>query len=166
MKDEDPEPPTNLSDAAMLADEALVQKLLAKGADIESTGRMSRKAIHYAAIDGKAEVLAALIRAGASLDDFDQAGRTPLHYASDHTRLECARLLLEAGAEVDLRDKKYGNTALMMAVASCRGDGKMIRLLRSHGADPYIENNYGATPLSSARGTANFDIAQHFADLD
>jgi len=46
-----------------------------------------------------------------------------------------------------------------------RGQGEVIALLRSAGADPYAKNNAGVTPVSVARSIANFPVAQFYSDL-
>jgi hypothetical protein len=53
----------------------------------------------------------------------------------------------------------------MMAVFSSKGDGELIRLLRSNGADPMHRNRAGQTPVGVARLIANYDVARFFADL-
>jgi hypothetical protein len=76
-----------------------------------------------------------------------------------------AQLLVEAGAQIDAKDA-HGNTPLSTAVFNCRdGDGALITLLRSRGADPYAANNHGQTPLGLARLIANYHVARWFADL-
>jgi len=59
----------------------------------------------------------------------------------------------------------HGNTPLCLAVFSSKGDGELIRLLRSKGADPFHRNRAGQTPVALARQIANYDIARFFADL-
>ncbi len=46
-----------------------------------------------------------------------------------------------------------------------KGRGEMIELLREWGADPFLANNFGKTPLELSRMIANFDTAQFFGDL-
>lgn len=135
------------------------------GKSAAKTDSYRRTALHYASGPNlnvmKVRLLIAL---GADVNAVDKNGWTPLHAAAQEKAVAAARLLLRAGAKVDVPDKQ-GNTALFRAVSSSKGDGAMIQLLRAHGADPYIANNYGNSPISSARLIANFDIAQYFADL-
>jgi len=105
-----------------------------------------------------------LIALGADVNAADKNGWTPLHFAAQENAAKAVELLLRAGASVDVPDKQ-GNTALFRAVSSFRGDGTTIQLLRQHGADPYLANNHGNSPVSSARLVANYNIAQFFSDL-
>ena len=72
--------------------------------------------------------------------------------------------LLAAGAVVDPRDA-HGNTPLWQATSRSKGNGEAILALRKAGADPLAVNRHGVSPVSMARMVANFDIAQHFADV-
>jgi ankyrin repeat protein len=130
----------------------------------EELDRAGRSPLFYAARDGDVDEIKRLIRAGADVNLKDVNGHTPLHFAAQEQKVEAAKTLLEAGAKLDEKDR-HGNTPLMRAVATSRGEGEMIRLLRKWGADPFAKNNYGISPVESARMVANFDIAQHFSDL-
>lgn len=46
-----------------------------------------------------------------------------------------------------------------------KGRGELIKLLRSHGADPLHSNASGQTPVRLARLIANYDVAQFFEDI-
>lgn len=59
----------------------------------------------------------------------------------------------------------HGNTPLFRAVCNSRGNGNLIAILRSRGADPYAENNQGASPVKLSRTIANYDMRQFFRDL-
>ncbi len=127
--------------------------------------RAGRSELHYAAgPENDVAKIHRLIAAGADANLADKAGMTPLHFAAQDGNVEAAMILLDAGADVDPQDS-YGNTPLWKAVFSSKGDGKLIVLLRSRGADPLLENANGETPLSLARLIANYPIAQWFADL-
>ena len=52
------------------------------------------------------------------------------------------------------------------SVFNSRGNGKMIDLLREHGANPRSLNNSGKSPLELSRVIGNYDVAQFFEDLD
>lgn len=91
----------------------------------------------------------------------DSAGFTALHYAVQNNKYAFVEKLLNAGADFELQDK-YGNTALIRAVSSFRGDGRIIELLLENGADRNKKNNYGISAIEHARNVANYDIAQFF----
>jgi ankyrin repeat protein len=105
-----------------------------------------------------------LLSSGSDPNAIDDSGWTPLHFAARVSAPEVVKLLLKAGAAVDPRDSS-GNTPLWRAVFNSRGEGEVIQLLRAAGADPYIDNNNGVSPLKLARTIANYDLRQHFRDL-
>lgn len=53
------------------------------------------KPIHYAAQEGKEEVIAYLIKNGVKVDESDIFGGTPLYYACINNNIQVARLLLK-----------------------------------------------------------------------
>jgi uncharacterized protein len=127
--------------------------------------RQGRTALHHAAAQGDVIKVRDLIQQGFAADAADHQGFTPLHFAAQEYHVDAARALLDAGAAVDAKNK-FGNTPLGVAVFNSRGRGELISLLRERGADPYLENAYGNSPLSLARKIANYNIRQYFADLD
>jgi ankyrin repeat protein len=110
------------------------------------------------------EELKVLLASHADPNSPDRDGFTPLHFAAQEYQIEAARLLLDAGADVNSINK-YGNSPLFVAVFNSNGRGELISLLRSHGADPFLVNRSGQTPLGLARLIANYDVAQYFEDL-
>ena len=128
--------------------------------------RSGRSGLHYAAMEND---VAAIERHLAAGDDPNRAdtreGFRPLHFAAQEQAVEAAKALLEAGADVD-SPNRHGNTPLLVAVLHCRGDGRLITLLREHGADPHATNATGKTPVGLARLIANYPVAAFFEDLD
>ena len=126
--------------------------------------KLGRTALHYACVDLAANEVQRLIAGGANPNARDDNGWSPLHFAAQANSAAIAKLLLVAGAQIDAADSN-GNTPLSNAVFSYRGDGDVIQLLRSSGADPNLSNNYGVSPISLARSIANYDVAKFFSDL-
>ena len=125
---------------------------------------LGRTPLHYAAADGAVAEVARLLAAGANANARDDNGWSPLHFAAQSNSADITNALLGAGAKIDVRDS-YGNTPLSTAVFSSAGNGAVIKLLRDAGADPYVANDSGVTPLSLARTISNYDVAQFFSDL-
>lgn len=91
----------------------------------------------------------------------DKAGFTALHFAIQENQYDYAVQLIEAGADFEIADM-YGNTAIIRAVSSFKGDGRIIKLLLSKGADINKENNYGVSAIEWAKNVANYDIISLF----
>ncbi len=126
--------------------------------------KMGRCELHYASNEGNLGKVCILISEGMNVNLKDKNGWTPLHFAVQSQSIKIAARLIECGAEIDARDID-GNTPLFRAVYCYSNDGRMIELLRKHGADPYSENNYGNSPVGLARRFGNKDVSKHFNDL-
>ncbi|KAK2959217.1 hypothetical protein BLNAU_5775 [Blattamonas nauphoetae] len=72
----------------------------------------------------------------------------PHRLASSHHRLMLVGWLLASGSKANSRDSVFGCTSLHIAAA--RGDAKMMRLLLASGANPFLKDRYGMTPLHHA----------------
>ena len=113
-----------------------------------------RTALHLAAWEGHAAVVAELCRAGAEVNAGAQDSLTALHFAASKDRKEAARRLLNAGAAVNARSRK-GATPLLLA---CRqGAVETAKLLLARKADPMHSDHAGRTPLESLPETTNGD---------
>ena len=131
--------------------------------------------------NGHFELAVELLKAGADPDD-QRTGFTPLHTvswvrkpdASDRgdpapegagsmTSLQFVRALIAMGADVNLRLAQgkrpphtasgldmHGATAFLMAAD--RADARLMRQLLDLGADPFLPNTEGSTPLMAAAG--------------
>ena|SRR6185312_6735694 len=125
---------------------------------------LGRTPLHYAAADGRLDEVLRLLAAGTDANARDDNEWSPLHFATQSNSADITKALLGAGAKIDVQDS-HGNTPLSRAVFCSRGDGAVIKLLRDAGADPYVANDSGVTPLSLARTISNYDVAQFFSDL-
>lgn len=122
-----------------------------------------RVPLHYHALS---DVVALKRELGSRADPnaTDSNEYTPLHFAAQECSLEAAEALIAAGAVVDAKDVN-GNTPLFTAVMNIEADGRMIKLLRGHGADPLSKNHAGQSPAGLARLIDNYPVAECFADL-
>jgi ankyrin repeat protein len=127
--------------------------------------RGGRSDLHHAAMGNDVAAIERHLAAGDDPNGADAQKFRPLHFAAQEQAVEAAKALLEAGADVDAVNE-YGNTPLFVAVFNCRGDGRLINLLREHGADPHAANASGHTPVGLARRIANYPVAAFFEDLD
>jgi len=129
-----------LSRAAMRGDTAQVQRLLDKGADINST-TLGLTALMCAADTGVPIVVEQLISKGADVNACNQVGQSALLFAALCGHTECVKLLLEHGANTEQRDI-YGKTAL--DYATDKGSIEVVKLIRA--ASPKETSKEAAQP--------------------
>jgi ankyrin repeat protein len=120
-----------LGDAAKSGDAALVAKLLDEGADIDEAGTFGT-ALHWAALNDHAGIVALLAGRGADLSAQSDVLGTPLHAAAQRDHSEVVLILLDQGAGVDPRDRD-DNTPLL--IAAKMGSTGVARVLIDAGAD-------------------------------
>jgi ankyrin repeat protein len=118
-----------LRDAARGGHQAVLELLLAQGADAKAQSSTGESAL--------------LLAMESNLPGAAKGQGT----APPRTRRDLARALLERGAAVDARNSR-GETALMRAVT--QGDLEAVRLLLERGADPNVKTPGGQTVLSDA----------------
>jgi ankyrin repeat protein len=135
-----------LADAAQKRDVEQVRALVARGVDINTAQGDGMTALHWAAENNDADIVAILITAGAHLHPTTRnSDYTPLHLASKVGNSAVVEMLLEAGAGVDVRTSN-GSSALHFAAVS--GQVDVITALLTRGAEVDArESVAGQTPL-------------------
>jgi hypothetical protein len=106
----------------------MARLLVARGAQVQHAGWAP---LHYAAFEGKTEVIRFLLEKGADKNAIAPNGYSPLMLAVYNKHLAAVQALLFADVEVNLRGPK-GETALGIALP--KGEPEMIELLRRAGA--------------------------------
>lgn len=139
--------PTALIAASFHGHAAVVEELLARGADVRVCNVQGRTALHLAADRDHALVVAMLGHAGAPLDALDFQRHTALHVAAWQDRRDSVRVLLAAGAGTEARNLQ-GDTAL--ALAATEPVPEVVRALCLAGAEIEAVNACGQTPLMRA----------------
>lgn len=112
--------------------------------------------LHFAAGDGRRELIKLLLKAGASVDARCWGGGTPLYIAIQMGQLNAARQLVEAGADPSLTDQQ-GNTLLHVAGRTGRMD--VVQWLLKLRSDPRAKNSQGETPEVWASRSGFNDVA-------
>ncbi|KAK9804805.1 hypothetical protein WJX72_006772 [[Myrmecia] bisecta] len=115
-----------------------------------------QEALLRAAADGEASRVKELLQENADIDlnafhllvHLDES-YTALQLAALYGHLEVSRVMVEAGARVNIKTKRFGDTALHIAVE--QGYPAVVEYLLSKGANPLALGWKGATPLSLAR---------------
>lgn len=102
--------------AAKEGHDAVVERLLALGADASTRVMRGSTAAQYACMEGKASTSALLLDAGLSGDPRPGWVGTLLPLAVKTQSMECVQLLLARGVDVDARNGRLEQTALHDAV--------------------------------------------------
>ena len=111
--------------------------------------------LYSASRDGNDSRVRELLAAGAEPDKYkDGDGDTALARAPYKGRGSTVSILIQHGADIN-RQNKYGWTALYGAADSRHND--VVLMLLQAGADPYLPDNEGRTPIQVA---ANEEIAR------
>jgi ankyrin repeat protein len=108
--------------AALKDHQALVEKLIKKGADVNKTGWTP---LHYAASNGNPAIISLLLENSAYIDAESPNGTTPLMMAAMYGTPAAVKLLLEEGADPQLKNQQ-GLTALQFAQRANRPDSEEL----------------------------------------
>lgn len=126
--------------------QAIIEMLLAKGANVNVSDSEGYTAIHYAVLNGNGILVAILLDAGANVEATTPRGIKPLHMAVEEENGILQDLLI-AGADPNCR-LPSGKSVLHCAVY--RAHVNNIRNLLEAGADPYTMDNLGCTSIDWA----------------
>jgi len=144
-------PATPLTQAAARNDVVALRRLLADGHKADEGGD-SWTALIWASRSGSIDAINLLLDSGADVNRPGSTGdnwdATPLQHAILQRQPAAVRLLLDRGAEVNRGAGPGGLTPLLLAAGDT--DPAVLKLLLAHGADPTVEDDNGATPLSRA----------------
>ena len=125
---------TPLLSAAFNGDAALVEAIVALGADVNVTDSLGQTPVHFGAGSrNNTRILEILLDAGAEVPLLTIELETPLHYAARLGRRACVEFLLTHGCSraINLTNIE-DETALDQAMES--GNDTTVRLLEEHGA--------------------------------
>ena len=148
-----------IADAAQGKDAATVRKLIKEGGDVNAAQGDGMTALHWAALNGDAELASMLLYAGANVGARTRiGGYTPLHLAAQIGHVNVIAPLIAAGAQVSAVTST-GATALMHAAHS--GNADAARMLIENGADLNVkETANGQTALMFAAASDRVDVVK------
>jgi len=95
-------------------DDAKIQDLIKRGADVEAKNNKGLTPLHFASRDNHIEIAKLLLERGADVEAKNNKGQTPLYWASWYNAIETAKLLLDRGANVEAK-AIWGYTPFHMA---------------------------------------------------
>ena len=143
-------PASELVTASQRGDVARVRELLAAGGNANDVDPdTGRSALHFAARENRAEVVAVLLDSKADINATDRTGKTPLTMAAENSAVDATKILIERGADLNKRDQ-IGGTPLTWACGL--GTAPTVKLLIDSGADLTVVDVNGLTPLIWAAG--------------
>jgi ankyrin repeat protein len=144
-------PETPLTQAAVRNDVAALRQLLDDGHKADEGGD-SWTALIWASRSGSIDAINLLLDAGADVNlprsTGDNWDATPLQHAILQRQPAAVRVLLDRGADLN-RGAGAGSLAPLFLAAGDT-DPAILKLLLAHGADPAVEDENGATPLTGA----------------
>jgi hypothetical protein len=110
-------------------------------------------AIHYAARQGKCEVISTLVKSTAQVDHIDRHGDTPLIWAAKEGRLESCQTLVELKADIQM-DNFAGEDPIEHAEEA--GHEHIVK---------YLEKAAGIEPITSAKMLGEFFVF-HYGSVE
>jgi ankyrin repeat protein len=142
-------PRHGVADAAQRGDREAVKTLLKDAADVSAAQGDGMTALHWAAMNGDAEMAQMLVIAGANVRAVTRLGSyTPLFLAARHGKAAVIPVLVKAGADPK-QATATGTTPLMVAAQS--GSTETVAALLDAGADANAsESVRGLTALMFA----------------
>ena len=143
-------PDSPVADAAARGDLEAVRSLVKGGADVNAAQGDGMTALHWAAVNGDAEMAEILIHVPASVSAVTSLGRyTPLHLASVGGHARVVKALLAEGADPNALTSTGAVTALQFAAGS--GIVEAVAALLDAGAEVNrAERQWGHTALMFA----------------
>lgn len=142
--------------AAQAGQDAIVELLVAKGADTGSTDQNGNTPLHWAVFTGQSNVVQTLIDHKAGLNINGAGEKSPLDLAVQQRFTPLAEMLLKAGADPNMATSR-DETPLCIAVAD--GNFEAVKLLLIYHAS-FSVHIYGGTLFHAwAEGTAKLEIA-------
>ncbi|XP_040358543.1 ankyrin-1 isoform X1 [Ixodes scapularis] len=130
---------------------------LRRKTDVNLPDFYDRMPIHYAAQQGRPEVLDLLIKAGCRINVSDSDNVTPLQLAVTGGHEEVTHMLLKAGSRVNSKNSDRSST---LHIAASQGHASIVERLLQYGAAVDTLDSLGRTPLLIAVIGGHHDVAK------
>ncbi|HTR35204.1 MAG TPA: ankyrin repeat domain-containing protein [Bryobacteraceae bacterium] len=172
---------TAMSEAAIIANPAMLELLLKSGADVNAPGADGQTPLMVVARTGKVEAARLLIGHGANVNAKESYhGQTALMWAVDEGQPGMVKELIAHGAELNARStvnnwerdvtaeprRKYmprgGWTPLLFAAR--QGCLECARILVGAGADKNLQDPDGVSPMITAIVNGHYDVAAYLIE--
>ena len=140
---------TALIEAAVREHREAVALLLDHGAAVDAQDRNSWTALHWAGMQGNADIATLLLAKGANVSALTMHdGCTPVHLAAQQRKPDVLRVLASAGADMNARQMQGGKTPLHVAVEW--ESVAVAKTLLELGADMFVKDFKGEHPANLA----------------
>jgi ankyrin repeat protein len=136
---------------------AILEKLLAKGANIEEQTKVGTTPLHIAAASGQDTLVTLLLDKGAKLEARENNGRTPLFSALLKNQQNAAKILINRGADINAKD---GIEQIPLHVASEAAKSDIVEILLLKGTSVNAADRNKWTPLHSAADKGALTVGQ------
>lgn len=146
----------NLMIAASKGYDSEIERLLAKGADIDIETSEGATPLIFAVSNNQANSVKVLLAHNPDLNKRTTAWETPLIISTKNDNLEITEALIRAGADIEITDR-FGASPLHYS--SIRGNFYLSDLLLYYEADIDRKANDGTTPLMAAIWAGNAEVA-------
>ncbi|XP_069985551.1 ankyrin-1 [Penaeus vannamei] len=144
----------------------VVQALLSRRAEVDSSDNWGKTPLHEAAWYGQDDVVKILLQNNASFALHDKSGKVPLHEAVWFGRTAVVQALLEHGADVNAVDD---NGLTPLHYASELESARILETLLDGGGEPNARDKEGMTPLHYAAWFGHEEVLtvllNHEADM-
>ena len=147
--------------AARNGDVALVQGLLASGADVDSRNCIRQTPLIQAIIFGHEEVAKLLVNSNAAMEFMDGIGMSPLMWAAMYGRTEVLRALIRARASFEV---KPGNERTALMYAANNGHSLAVKMLVAARASLDVRDHAGWTALMCAADNGHYEASKVLID--
>jgi len=126
--------------AAIEGNIEIIDKLLAKGANLESKNYINQTPLIYAIMANQQDAALHLLKKGSKFDVLDMYGNTPLHWAAFHGLNDVVKTIIESKVDIDIRNN-FGANPLLYTLEKNFPETALILL--NFGADPCLKNKKG-----------------------
>ncbi|XP_065668345.1 serine/threonine-protein phosphatase 6 regulatory ankyrin repeat subunit B isoform X5 [Hydra vulgaris] len=127
---------------------------------VRTPNRNGIEALHEACKRGFSAIVKLLIEHGAQVEKYTKDFYTPLHYAVLHGKYNAAQILIGYGADVNAVGGTKNDSPLHFAAKLNRHSDHLTKLLLLSGANSYILNLDGESPLHVAVRLKNSAVAK------
>jgi ankyrin repeat protein len=132
-------------------------KTIMKKHGINAFDEEKMSALIWASYFGNMVILKWLIANGANVNHQDRGGTSALHICGQEQNCEVAQVLINSGADINIKDE-HDNSPLWTALFNAKGNFKLVKILRTHGANPTSKNKYGLCPNDFAMKIYEKDV--------